>query len=94
MVEELKKGINQQTGEPLSKVETIQRWAAVTSALLVILAGAYYGTKGVSGKVPSKKSVPKGSKNGKNYTLDRKKSKTGGAYKKASGLIFQNQNTI
>ena len=76
MVEELKKGINQQTGEPLSKVETIQRWAAVTSALLVVLTGAYYGAKGVSGKVSSNKSVPKGSKNGK-------KSKIGGANKKA-----------
>ncbi|WP_249024027.1 EndoU domain-containing protein, partial [Enterococcus quebecensis] len=47
----------------------------------------HYGAKGLTGQgtKPSKNPVLKGSKDGKNYTLDRDKSKGSSGYKKASG---------
>ncbi|WP_339099576.1 T7SS effector LXG polymorphic toxin [Enterococcus sp. DIV0849a] len=87
MAEELRTGINQKTGKPLTDLEKAQRWSAVASAIAVLAVAAHYGAKGFTGKgaKPSKNPVLKGSKDGKNYTLDRNKSKGSTGYKKASG---------
>ncbi|OEG19639.1 hypothetical protein BCR23_02815 [Enterococcus quebecensis] len=88
MAEELRTGINQKTGKPLTDLEKAQRWSAVASAIAVVAVGAHYGSKGFTGKgaKPSKSSVLKGSKDRKNYTLDRDKSKGSSGYKKPNGL--------
>ncbi|MGX7244599.1 hypothetical protein ACWOC1_07090, partial [Enterococcus quebecensis] len=87
IAEELRTGINQKTGKPLTDLEKAQRWSAVASAIAVVAVGAHYGAKGFTGKGAklSKNPVLKGSKDGKNYTLDRDKSKGSSGYKKASG---------
>ncbi|MGX7245931.1 hypothetical protein ACWOC1_13895 [Enterococcus quebecensis] len=89
IAEELRTGINQKTGKPLTDLEKAQRWSAVASAIAVVAVGAHYGAKGLTGKgaKPSKNPVLKGSKDGKNYTLDRDKSKGSSGYKKASGAV-------
>ncbi|MEI5994601.1 T7SS effector LXG polymorphic toxin [Candidatus Enterococcus mansonii] len=90
MAEELRTGINQKTGKPLTALEKAQRWSAVASAIAVLAVGAYYGKNGFvakAGETP-KQTVLKGSKGGKNYTLDKNKSKGNLKRKKASGLDF------
>jgi hypothetical protein len=82
MAEELRTGINKKTGKPLTNLEKAQRWSTVLSAIAVITIGTYYGTKGLT--VPNEEApILKGNKNGKNYTLDRRKSTGDFSYKKA-----------
>ena len=94
MAEELRTGKNAKTGEPLNDVEKAQRWSVVLSAISVAVIGAYYGSKNYSDshvKAP-KDSVIKGEKNGKNYTLDKNKSKGNYSYKKNPKLDFSKNN--
>ncbi|PZL71998.1 hypothetical protein CI088_11410 [Enterococcus plantarum] len=87
ITEELKTGINQKTGKPLTDLEKAQRWSTIASAIAAVAIGAYYGGKGFTGKGTNAPKTPtlKGNKGGKNYTLDRGKNKGKTGYKKASG---------
>jgi hypothetical protein len=89
MAEELRTGINAKTGKPLTNLEKAQRWSTVLSAIAVIATSAYYGTKGLT--APNKEApILKGNKNGKNYTLDKRKSTGDFSYKKTSGANVKN----
>ncbi|PZL75508.1 hypothetical protein CI088_04950 [Enterococcus plantarum] len=87
ITEELKTGINQKTGKPLTDLEKAQRWSTIASAIAAVAIGAYYGGKGFTGKGTNAPKTPtlKGNKGGKNYTLDRGKNKGKTGYKKPSG---------
>ncbi|WP_146237820.1 hypothetical protein [Enterococcus plantarum] len=87
ITEEVKTGINQKTGKPLTDLEKAQRWSTIASAIAALATGAYYGGKGFTGKGTNAPKTPtlKGNKGGKNYTLDRGKNKGKTGYKKPSG---------
>ncbi|WP_170923031.1 hypothetical protein A5821_002380 [Enterococcus sp. 7F3_DIV0205] len=84
---ELRDGKNYDTGKPLTDLEKAQRWATIASMIAATgIAGYYANNPLTAGQVTPKRTPITGSKDGKNYALDRNKSKGNWDVKTPSGI--------
>ncbi|WP_169741015.1 HNH endonuclease [Carnobacterium gallinarum] len=84
---ELREGKDYDTGEPLTDLEKLQHWSTIASLIAVVGIAGYYGTHPLTlQQVPTSKSQKiTGTKNGKEYSLNKDTDTGTGSYKKING---------
>ncbi|MGM0219054.1 hypothetical protein [Enterococcus sp. AZ126] len=88
---ELRDGKNYDTGKPLTDLEKVQRMATVASMIAAMGIARYYAKHPLTvGQITPKRTPATGSKDGKNFTLDRNKSKGNWSVKIPSGSNLRN----
>ncbi|MGG5342093.1 GH-E family nuclease [Enterococcus sp. AZ192] len=87
LIKELSTGIDSVTGKKLTTAEKLRKASLLANGLITmgVMVKGVVKISTPKNNLPNKNTVIQGSKNGKNYTLDKNKSNGNKSYQKASG---------
>jgi hypothetical protein len=96
LIKELSTGIDSVTGKKLTTAEKLGKASLLANGLITmgVMVKGVVKVSTPKNSPSNKNTVIQGSKNGKNYTLDKNKSNGNKSYKKASGVKVPTLNSL
>ncbi|MGG5342062.1 hypothetical protein [Enterococcus sp. AZ192] len=96
LIKELSTGIDSVTGKKLTTAEKLRKASLLANGLITmgVMVKGVVNVSTPKNNLPNKKPVIQGSKNGKNYTLDKNKSNGNKSYKNGNGAKVAIKNPL